>query len=679
MTAMVPPDAGASSSPGDAKLASRVAAVHVAGGEATWHSDGQFHISWDLEEGGSDVAPTEFAYRIDDERGQPTGPTRTVKLSEDSAWVSIPHGLGEMPAPGIYRLLLWMQNATQAGPAATTALRQDSSPPAPVRPVVPTEWLRAGAAAEVRVEHPAPPAPPSGIRGYAVEVDQGAGTEPCGGRATCTLAETALHGGEDDDTILLGPLAEGAQVRVVAVSGSGVRSVRSESAPLEVDGTPPTVRLRGAPGGWSNHPLEIEASASDDLSGMVASGPAGPATAIAVDGGPPTVTPGDRATGVVHGDGVHEVTAFARDGVGNTGAADPATARLVARIDETAPQVTFASAQDPERPERIVARVADELSGPSSEIGSIQVRPAGSNLPFETLDTVVAGSRLLADWDSDAAVPGTYEFRAVGFDAAGNRTESGRRADGAAMLLSNPVKLPTALTVGFGGRTFLAHRCHRGATGLHCQSHAISAFARRPASTRVAYGRGVPVAGRLVTAAGSPLADRPVTITETFEAGTALVRRETTVSTGPDGVFLARLGPGPSREVTISFAGDERLTKAVGRELRLEVRTALRLRTSAPIARVGGAPVVFTGHLGRRGAEIPLGGVAVQLEFRVAGLPWSEFRTVRSDSRGRFRYPYAFSDDDSRGIRFQFRAHVAPQAGWPYAEAYSRPVVVTGR
>jgi hypothetical protein len=680
MVAIAAPDADAASSPGEAKLAYRVAAVHVDGGEATWHSDDQFHVRWDLAGGGSEVQPTEFAYRIDDERGQPVGPVKTVRLAEDSTWMSIPHAPGEMPAPGVYRLLVWMQNATQAGPAATATLRQDTSPPAPVRPTVPTEWLLAGSMAEVGIEHPGWPRPLSGIRGYAVEVDQGTGSEPCGGRAICTLAETALPGGEDDDTILLGPFTEAANVvRVVAVSGTGARSTQAESAALRIDGTPPTVRLRGASAGWSNHPLEIEATASDGLSGVLAAGPAGPSTAIAVDGEPPTVTPGDRATATVHGDGVHQVTAFARDAVGNTGASDPGAAQLVARIDETAPRVAFASAQDPGRPERIVARVEDQLSGPSSERGSIQVRPAGSGLPFEALETVVAGARLLADWDSDAVAQGSYEFRAVGFDAAGNRTESSRRADGAAMLLSNPVKLPTTLAVGFGGRSFLAHRCRRDATGLHCDSHAISSFARRPASTRVAYGRGVPVAGRLATATGAPLGDRRVTITETFDAGTSLVRRETTVSTGPDGVFLAHLGRGPSREIAIAFAGDEKLTRSVGRELRLGVRTALRLRTSTSAARVGGPPVVFTGHLGRRAAEVPLGGVAVQLEFRVAGLPWGEFRTVRSDRRGRFRYPYAFSDDDSRGVRFQFRAHVASQAGWPYAEAYSRPIAVTGR
>ena len=68
----------------------------------------------------------------------------------------------------------------------------------------------------------------------------------------------------------------------------------------------------------------------------------------------------------------------------------------------------------------------------------------------------------------------------------------------------------------------------------------------------------------------------------------------------------------------------------------------------------------------------------MQLQFRATGLPWSEFRTVRTDRRGRFRYAYRFSDDDSRGVRFRFRAFVPKQSDWPYEPGGSRPVAVLG-
>ena len=377
----------------------------------------------------------------------------------------------------------------------------------------------------------------------------------------------------------------------------------------------------------------------------------------------------------MHGDGAHLVVAHARDAVGNAGAADPGAARGTVWIDETPPRVSFPPSRDPAAPERIVALVADALSGPSARRGWIGIRPAGANLPFQPLPTSVEPGRLVADWDSDAYPRGSYEFRASGYDVAGNLAET----DPAALVLANPVKRPASLAFGFGGRSYVAHRCTRSASGLRCHRHLIADFARRPSARTTAYRRGVPVAGRLSDAGGAPLAGLPVTITETFAAGSDPARRTTTARSGDDGVFLAHLDPGPSRRIDVSFAGTPTLTAAGASALQLGVRAALALRASSASATVGGAPVVFRGHLGRRGAAVPRGGLPVALEFRLAGLPWTEFRTVQTGARGAFRFPYAFSDDDSRGVRFQFRAHVATQPDWPYAAAYSRPIAVTGR
>jgi hypothetical protein len=92
---------------------------------------------------------------------------------------------------------------------------------------------------------------------------------------------------------------------------------------------------------------------------------------------------------------------------------------------------------------------------------------------------------------------------------------------------------------------------------------------------------------------------------------------------------------------------------------------------------VGGRPILFSGTVAAD--RIPAGGVAVQLQFHVPGVDWSEFRTVRSDRHGRFRYAYRFSDDDSRGARFLFRAYVPSQEGWPYEPGGSLPVSVLGK
>ena len=127
------------------------------------------------------------------------------------------------------------------------------------------------------------------------------------------------------------------------------------------------------------------------------------------------------------------------------------------------------------------------------------------------------------------------------------------------------------------------------------------------------------------------------------------------------------------------FPGNRTLTRAAARAVRLDVLGGVRMHASTATARIGGAPVVFSGRIGDLGAPIPSSGRPVQLQFRFPGSEWSEFRTVQTDPHGHFRYPYPFSDNDSRGVRFQFRAYAPAQYDWPYEPATSRPVFVTGR
>jgi hypothetical protein len=132
--------------------------------------------------------------------------------------------------------------------------------------------------------------------------------------------------------------------------------------------------------------------------------------------------------------------------------------------------------------------------------------------------------------------------------------------------------------------------------------------------------------------------------------------------------------------VVTSFAGNRTLTRASSEGARLEVPTSVRLRASAATARVGGAPILFSGRIAGLGGETAtVKGLPVELQFRYGRSAWREFRTVETDRRGRFRYAYRFSDDDSRGVRFQFRAYVKGREGWPYGPGSSRPVLVTGR
>ncbi len=649
--------------------------LQVEGGEG-WREDTAFALGWE-QVPGPPVYPRAVLYRLYDSEGKlVAGPVRDTQTVLAIELLEVP------PVPGAYTVEAWLEDSEgQAGPPAYATLRFDDAAPAAPLPSAPSGWLTSGDSVPLQIGHPAEPLPISGIRGYAISLDEGGGGSPCARPDRCSVAETDLAGGIGDDSVDLAPLPEGITfARVVAVSGSGVASAVA-SARIRVDLSAPLLSLQGLPTGWSSGPVRLRALATDPLSGMSAAGPNGPFTAIAVDGGAPAISPGNAVSTWVGGSGTHQVSYFARDAAGNVddGALGPSPATATVRIDEGPPHVLFAAAQDPAEPERIEATVSDSLSGPSPGRGSIAIRQAGTHARFEELPTQVVGDRLVARWDSDSYPPGKYEFLATGYDRAGSAANGDRRARGAKMVLVNPLKTPTALEAGFGGRVLVWQRCKRSRKGRRCHRRKVTSFDARPAARTVPFGHGVRFGGRLKSLDGGPLGGLEVRVTEIFAAGATPGQRTTLAHTQPDGTFSLQLLPGPSRAVTASFAGTRTLTHAAARSVQLGALAAVRLRASAAVARVGGAPVVFSGNVDRTGAIRTKKGLPVALQFRYPGAEWSEFRTVEADAHGRFRYAYRFSDDDSRGVRFQFRAYVNGREGWPYEPAYSRPIAVLGR
>ena len=665
--------------PGAASAAEplRIENLQVEGGEASWHASNAFRLDW-TQAPGPPLVPRAVVYRLFDADGHLiAGPVRNTENLRMLDPLEVPS------EPGVYTAEVWLEDTEgRAGPASRASLRFDDTVPSPAAPQAPAGWLAGHESAVLKIGHPAGSPPPSGIRGYAISLDSGGGSYPCAHPGWCSVAETDMPRGIDDDTIALGTLPEGdTYARVLAVSASGVTSSLT-SVVFRSDATLPRLSLQGMPPGWSDGPVRVAAFAADELSGMAPAGPSGPFTAIAVDGAPPALTSGDSASAWVAGSGLHQVAYFACDAAGNVadgalGGTPAATTTIP--IDEDPPRVLFATAQDPAEPERVEATVTDPLSGPSPSGGSIRLRQVGSHGRFEELPTQVIGNRLVAHWDSDSYPHGKYEFLATGYDLAGNAGIGSDRVRGAKMVLVNPLKTSTQLEVGFGGRQLVWHRCRHTVQGRRCHRQTITSFDPRPTAQVVPSGHGMLFGGRLRNISGVPLGGQELTVTETFAPGSQPARRTATVRTDPDGFFSLRLAPGPSREISAGFAGTRTLTRATGRSVRLDVLASVALRASAAAAKVGGAPIVFSGSVGQAGAAPLEEGLPVELQFRYPGVDWTGFRTVQTDAHGRFRYAYRFSDDDSRGIRFQFRADVKGREGWPYEPAFSRPVAVTGR
>lgn len=627
--------------------------LHVDGGTDAWHAGNRFSLGWKAPTANG-AALRATLYRLRD----PEGNVLQVGRLD---WVPTSFSLTVPRVPGAYGAEVWFEDAAgEQGPAAATRLRFDDTRPAPVEPEPVPTWIgRSTFPLRVPLRHPARPLPISGIRGYALAIDGKATATPCAATDRCTAAETTLGGGIENDTVEIAALPEGTKyLHAVAVSGSGMKSTSSGHVELRVDLIDPVTRLLGAPSGWTNRPVSLIAHATDADSGMTPRARSSvPFVAIRIDDGAPTIGHSGTVAASVIGEGTHRIAYYARDAAGNiddggwsNGVANRLPRTATVRIDRTPPSVAFANSQDPRDPGLMRAWIADALSGPDPSRGRIGVRPAGSGGDFQPLPTAAGeGGELRARWDSDSYPGGSYEFQATAYDAAGNLAATTRRRGGAPMVLPNPLKAPTALAADFGGRR----------------------------ERIVSYGRGIRIAGRLTTGIRSALGGMSVRIVERFAPGPGPALHSSTVKTGPHGTYSLLLAPGPSREVEAIFPGSTTLAHSASEPLWLAVHGGVRLNVSSRVARVGGAPLVFRGRVAPAEA-IPARGKSVQLQFRLPGLPWSEFRTLQTNRRGYFRYAYRFSDDDSRGARFQFRAYAPAQENWPYEPVSSQPVSVRG-
>jgi hypothetical protein len=331
-------------------------------------------------------------------------------------------------------------------------------------------------------------------------------------------------------------------------------------------------------------------------------------------------------------DGTNLISICATDFAGNR----TCQSRTIS-VDNSAPSLAFSSTQVPDDPDLIRAPTSDPHSGVES--ARIYFRPAGSGL-WQPLETQLHAGELRARVDSGAVPPGEYEFMAEATDVAGNRAETTLRENGQQMKLTFPLKASVDLTADLkpGG-------------------------AKRQT---VAYGRDSAVAGRLLSANGTGLSNRDVTVVEYFGEGALIDRRVRTVETDGQGHWSSKLPAGPSRSVTAYFAGDLRHLSAETEAGSLRVRTRASFRTSR--RRVPeGEKIVFKGKVRHVGARIPVGGKLIELQVQEGAGRWNTVREAfYTKPSGRYRLAYRFGRFYLADAVFRFRAKVAREQGWPY-------------
>lgn len=648
----------------DSEAPAAPTAVVVAEGSA-WQSTPQFNISWSnpvAQDTPIAIAHYELCPL------SPVGPCTTNKAAGEG----ISKVVVTVPTVGSFRLRIWLEDAAGNVNAGTKSspviLRFDNEipPHAEMRPL--EEWLNAieGFSPTVVFELPWGSSwPLSGIWGYSVTTN---GSSP-----DAVVDAVAL---QDNDrfpaNLALNGLPEGAtQLRVRSISNTGVASADVASGILRVDRTVPELLVTGIPQGdaWYSRSVAVGLQGIDQegLSGMSGA----PMDRPIDDGGyldyvvngVAHKVRGDRATLDFVLDGRHEIVARAIDAAGNASARKTTSFK----VDRTPPVGSF-RAPNPSDPRQLIVDVRDATSG--VEGGHIEYRRMG-DATFRRLPTAFVPGQLRTRIDDLALAKGSYEYRALVRDVAGNTSVVTTRADGKPMTLAMPLRRPTRLSVATAPRKICKRVAVRRWRGL-VRSRRLCRT--RPGSTSawLGHGRRLGTQGRLTTVGGAPIRHSVVRIEGRARSGgrfTVLGKARTDTQ----GRFFFSVPAGPSRTVRYRYEGTNTALPATG-SVSTKVAAGVRMGVDRRVVRNGQA-VLFSGRL--LGKPIPKAGKIVALQARV-GRKWRTFATPRAKKSGVFKHRYRFTA--TTGVRrYAFRALVAREGAYPYERGISRTVRVLVR
>lgn len=372
--------------------------------------------------------------------------------------------------------------------------------------------------------------------------------------------------------------------------------------------------------------------------------------------------------------GVFTFRIWLRDEAGNADSNSATETSM--RLDDVPPGVAFEPVPDPagtELPATVSAKVSDEHSGAAS--GRITYKRVNAEHWIELPSKLGEGGepgagRLVAPVPSSLE-PGTYVFRADAEDFAGNAASTTRRADGTEMALRKvPPPVGPSRPAARQGDDFRS--APRAKTRLFAQ---LRWRKRRGQSVTIPFGAGAALSGRLLNAAGAGLAERRLRVVSRPSHGALMRRQVEIVRTGPHGGFKLALLAGPSRRITVSFAGERGLGAARRPTLSLRVRGAAILK-AAPRSLRTGQSVRLWGWVRTRGAPVPRRGKLVAVQYYESDSRlWRPVLVTRSDHSGRFRARYRFRYITA-SARIRLRAVALAEERWPYAPGASRPVLV---
>jgi hypothetical protein len=182
----------------------------------------------------------------------------------------------------------------------------------------------------------------------------------------------------------------------------------------------------------------------------------------------------------------------------------------------------------------------------------------------------------------------------------------------------------------------------------------------------------VTLTGRLASTTGTPIKDAQVKLLAQI-AGSSVISQVATATTSNDGSWLLKAPAGPSRLLRVAFYSHT-LDVVPAATLDFHQSVPATVSIHAPRSVRLGQFFAFSGQL--TGGYIPAGGEEVQIQIRYGGR-WRELQLVDTNSRGQWKYRYAFTLEP--GTRWAFRAIAVRNGSYPFASHESATIHVAVR
>jgi hypothetical protein len=190
---------------------------------------------------------------------------------------------------------------------------------------------------------------------------------------------------------------------------------------------------------------------------------------------------------------------------------------------------------------------------------------------------------------------------------------------------------------------------------------------------RIGHGKSTTVSGFVETADGAALGGEPVQVYAAPDDNAVRFHLIRTVTTDANGLWTAKVGPGPSRLIEAVYPGTGTTEPATSSTVTLTVPAKIAVKIWPRVV-PWSKKITISGRL--VGGWVPSDGVALRLRVPYPGgqILQEPFRT---NSRGEFRFQWSYGA--GRGVvRYGFTvATTATESDYPWAAAVSRAVSVT--